>query len=674
MKKIPLFALAAFAFTLSAVHSLEVNRDELSSTTDTVDFVNYTGPNDVINTIEEIRGIGSVLGEQMRQVPPDTAAQAGNARYRIIHAVDANETSGFDADIIVLGATAGVDHIDNLRRIISGYLSSAYGYATRDGDTLAFFITVYNAVHRGDMDFFQSRYKNVVTRELTAGSVGLARTYSEWPGRTQIVIPLSDQMFSGTLSTIDTTALVESDVIQSIREDEESARGIRTEMTELREREGDEAQDRADQARAEAAAAREEAARLAQEGDEARAMAEQARAEEALAQTEAERLAREADAAQRAAETASQEADEAATLAALNPADEEAQAAAEEAAAAAAAAEQRAREAERLAAESEAAHAQAQENVAEAEAREREAEALREQQEEAERRAAEAESRAEREQALADARQEETAQERREIASDTQEDLDREAARRAAEAEAERERELAEARRQEEEAAQRAAEAEAEREQQVADARQEEEAAQQAAEAESRTEREQQQAVPDARRQEDAAIAAGNAGAILRVVNPNGLLSEVVLVNTENGSPMRTSAINNIRNRTLLDTGDAYMAVAGQGSTARLVLIDKLTLDVTMESNDAVAGETVLVASGNDYYAVVSRGGAFCVARFDKNLNVQSTSSVQVQPYTVITVSDGRLLVQDTDSRIRVLRSTDLTDMASSGSETGIAR
>ena len=590
MKKIPLLAMAALALSLSAAYSLEVNRDELTSTTDTVDFVNYSGPYDVINTIEEIRGIGSSLGAEIRQAPADQSARAGNARYRIIHAVDTAEAGGFDADIFILGSSSGVDHIDNLRRIISAYLSSAYGYTARDGDTLAFFITVYNAVHRGDMDFFQSKYKNVVTKELTAANAGLARVYSEWPGKTQIVIPLSDAMFSGTLSTIDTTALVEGDVIQSIREDENAPRDIRTEMTELREREGDEAQDRADQAMAEAAEARGEAARLEQEGDEAQARADQARAEEALAQAEAERLAREAEEAQRAAETARQDAEEAASLAALSPSDEEAQRAAEEAAAAA---EEQEREAERLAAESEAARAQAEQSAAEAQEQEREAQALREQQEEAEQRAAEAESRAEREQELADARQEETAQERREIASETQEELDREAARRA------------------------------------------------------------------------AATAQADTDAALRIVNANEFLSEIMLVSKDDGTPMKTSSLNSIRNRTLLDTGDAYMAVAGQGTSVRLVLIDKTTIEVIKESNEAIAAESVLVASGSDYYAVVSRGGACYVARFDKDLNVQSTSTVQVQPYTAITVSEGRLFVQDTSSRIRILRATDLVDVAS---------
>ena len=635
MKRITLLALMAFAISLSAVYSLEVDRDELSSATDTVDFINYSGPHDVINTIAEIRGIGSRLGNQIRQMPPSEAARVGDGRYNVIHAVDSTEAGGLEADILVLGPTVRVDHIVNLRRIISSYLSAAYGYSERDGDTIAVFITVYNAVHRGDIEFFQSKYKNVVTRELTAEGAGLSRVYSDWPGKTQIVIPLSDPMFTGTLSTIDTSALIEPEVIESIKEDEDTPQEIRTEMTELREREGDEAQDRADQAREEAEQAHEEVAQIEQEVAVAQEMVEQAREEAEQAREEATRLDREAEVVQIAAETARQEAEQAQEEATrLTREAEVAQRAAEtarqdpdmseeevlrldrEAEMAQRAAEtarqdangaltivmEHESEAARLAAESEAARAAADARDSEAEALEREVAALREQQEEAARRAAAAEGRAEREQELADARQEETAQERREIAADTQEHLDRSAEMR------------------------------------------------------------------------DAAIAEARTNAALRVVNADGFLSEIILVNTANGAPMRTSALSSVRNRTLIDTGDAFMAVAGQGPAVHLVLIDKITLDVIKESEQPVAPQSVLVSEGNSYYAVVSRGGAFYVARFDKDLNVQSMSSVQVQPYTAITISEGRLFVQDTTSRVRILRSTDLIDTAPAGLDSGIIR
>ena len=72
-----------------------------------------------------------------------------------------------EADILFIGKDATVDHIKNLRRIISAYLSSAYGYSEKDADTLAVFITVYNAVYRGQYDVYNSKYKAVVVKNLS---------------------------------------------------------------------------------------------------------------------------------------------------------------------------------------------------------------------------------------------------------------------------------------------------------------------------------------------------------------------------------------------------------------------------------------------------------------------------------------------------------------------------
>ena len=72
--------------------------------------------------------------------------------YYVIHAVDPNTKEKLDADILIIGENAQVDHVQNLRRILSSYLSSAYDYSRQDADTLAHFITVYNAVYRSKMD------------------------------------------------------------------------------------------------------------------------------------------------------------------------------------------------------------------------------------------------------------------------------------------------------------------------------------------------------------------------------------------------------------------------------------------------------------------------------------------------------------------------------------------
>ncbi len=531
MKKLTVLGLFLF-IAAAMIFPLEVDEEEIKVDPSAIEFINYTGPHDKIDTIQEITAIGSGLGNAVSASPRDSYSRHGDARYYVIHAVDSSVTEGFDADIFVLGSGSSVDHIDNLRRIISSYLSSAYGYSLRDANTLATFITVYNAVYRGNMDYFAGKYKQVVMNELTAGKAGLALSYTDWPGKTQIVIPLSDPTFAGTLSSVDTTSLTEEKVIESIKTDESSPQDTRRDMTELKEREGDQAQERADEARQEAQEARTEAAQAQERADEA----------------------------QREADQAKQEAEEAAKEAQANPDDEEAAQTAQEAA-------------ER------------------AEEKQQEADAIREEQTAAEERAAEKTAEAEREQELADRKQQEAQTERQQIAADTQKEIDTENA------------------------------------------------------------------------EKQAAITSANPVAGLRVTDKTEYLSEILLISTSDGSTLKTSPINSIRNRTLVNSGDGYMAVAGKGDTVKLVLIDRFTLEVTKESAETIAAESMLVKSNNDYYAVINQNGTAYLGRFDKDLNVQAKSSIAVSPYTAITITDKGIIVQDNSSRLRILRATDLIDL-----------
>ena len=173
--------LMALSLLLSvSVFALEVNKNELDSTGDTtIEFINYTGPHKVIDSVAAIRSIGSGLGKQIATDPAKSASTSKNAKYWVIHAVDEKESGKLDADILFVGSEATVDHINNLRRIISAYLVSAYGYSEKDADTLSVFITVYNAVYRGKLDTFKSKYKNVVIENLSSVNCGLSVNCNE---------------------------------------------------------------------------------------------------------------------------------------------------------------------------------------------------------------------------------------------------------------------------------------------------------------------------------------------------------------------------------------------------------------------------------------------------------------------------------------------------------------
>lgn len=233
--------LALFIFPLSA---LEVDRDELNTIgSDTVVFINYTGPQNVVQTKSQIAEIGSGLGRSVADDPSKAGNFGNSAKYQVIHAVDPSQTDKLDADILIIGSNATVDHIKNLRTIISAYLVSAYDYSQSDADTLSVFITVYNAVYRGKLDVYGQKYKTVVMKYLTADKAGLSVNYEEWPGKSQIVIPLAK--IGGGLSTIDTSVISDDKVVESMQEDDDKGVDARKDLVDIKEREADEATEKA---------------------------------------------------------------------------------------------------------------------------------------------------------------------------------------------------------------------------------------------------------------------------------------------------------------------------------------------------------------------------------------------------------------------------------------------
>ncbi|MDD7015202.1 MAG: P83/100 family protein [Spirochaetales bacterium] len=289
MRKIAKFCIcAAAALTVTAnLSAIDVNKPELESagSLDTIKFENYTGPHSVIESISAIKSIGSGLGNQVAADVNKSGTFSPGAKYTVIHAVD--DTKGkLDADIIIVGENATVDHIDNLRRIIAAYLSSAYGYSESDASTIAAFVTVYNAVYRGKTDIFSSRYKDIVMANLTAEKCGLSTKWSDWAGKSQIVIPLGD--LQGGLSTVDTSVISDKTVVQSMQEEDDKGVDERKNMVDIKEREAEAASEKAQESAKKAAEENKKLAEQKEVQKQAEQKAEEAKKEAQTAQKEAE--------------------------------------------------------------------------------------------------------------------------------------------------------------------------------------------------------------------------------------------------------------------------------------------------------------------------------------------------------------------------------------------------
>jgi hypothetical protein len=93
-------------------------------------------------------------------------------------------------DVLSLGPNFQADHIHSLSRILTSYVQAAFDYSEKDAQTLAFYILYYNAINRKNLSFFQEKYTPELTKNLSASRVGIGKKYTEWPGKTQIIIPL----------------------------------------------------------------------------------------------------------------------------------------------------------------------------------------------------------------------------------------------------------------------------------------------------------------------------------------------------------------------------------------------------------------------------------------------------------------------------------------------------
>jgi hypothetical protein len=227
------------AFSLQAQN---VDKNELQSVKDKkIEFINFEGSHATTDSEEQISGLGDSLGSAIAK---GAKSSGDRARYFVIHAVDPTQKTGLDADILYLGPQAQVDHIRNLRLIIAGYIGKAYGYSRADALILAEYATIYNAVYRQDLAFFQSRYKEVVTKNLDKSNAGLALRYDEWPGKSRIVIPLvtvtvpaANGKGTESKATVSSSGLTDSKVTNELRKQEDKGIDTRKGMIDLKERE-----------------------------------------------------------------------------------------------------------------------------------------------------------------------------------------------------------------------------------------------------------------------------------------------------------------------------------------------------------------------------------------------------------------------------------------------------
>ncbi len=209
-------------------NALEVAIDEIR--TKPVQFINYQGPYRKADSPENIENIGKTLARDAT----DTRTIRFGMKYSLIHALSQDEPEKFSATIFSIDKKARVGHIDIIRKILSAYLQEKYGYLPQHAKAIALFLTYYNAIYRGNVDYFSSKYKSIVMKYITRSNAGISTKYYEWPGATKMLIPLTQQPQKGKLDSVLVDVISDKKVVQEIRKDDKNIQA-RKDVAEMKE-------------------------------------------------------------------------------------------------------------------------------------------------------------------------------------------------------------------------------------------------------------------------------------------------------------------------------------------------------------------------------------------------------------------------------------------------------
>lgn len=217
MKKY-IFALAIILFTTS-IFAYEVDIDEIKSKR--INFTNYAGKGSKSESVSEIKSIGYRLSNRVKNGKEDTVFRY-YMKYSVVRALAGDGDKKFSADIIFLDKNARVDHIRNVRRIISAYLEGMYGYTEREADAIALYTTYYNALYRGNTGYFSSKYSDTVMKHVTKRNAGISTIWKDWPGNTAIIIPLTEENKRGEIGNIDPFIISDDNVKKEVKKEKEN--------------------------------------------------------------------------------------------------------------------------------------------------------------------------------------------------------------------------------------------------------------------------------------------------------------------------------------------------------------------------------------------------------------------------------------------------------------------
>jgi hypothetical protein len=175
-----LFFLDIFAEDKTKLEESEIKEAEK------IEFQNKSRKKAASETKFLHESIGKKLAGLVSNKPDEMHSLDGVRAIRIA----STEKNKFGADVIYLDANTSFGHINSIQRVLSGYIQIAFDYNGAKADILAIYVLYYNGMHRGNISFFESKYSKALLKKLSSPNVGIAIKYKDWPGKTEIIIPI----------------------------------------------------------------------------------------------------------------------------------------------------------------------------------------------------------------------------------------------------------------------------------------------------------------------------------------------------------------------------------------------------------------------------------------------------------------------------------------------------
>ncbi|TGK88428.1 hypothetical protein EHQ23_06240 [Leptospira bourretii] len=178
-----------------------------------IEFINRSLRKASDEIIQENTEIGRKLAETLAK--ENTATVDGVKIQRVLPGADGK----LGADILTLSESQSFDHVNSIARIIASYVEKSFQYKVGNAETLAQYILYYNATHRKDSKFFTKKYTEGVIAATSPDKLGIDTVYKNWPGKTQIIIPIEGNILKDSGKDL-TTDELEKDVNKMVKDKE----------------------------------------------------------------------------------------------------------------------------------------------------------------------------------------------------------------------------------------------------------------------------------------------------------------------------------------------------------------------------------------------------------------------------------------------------------------------